>query len=116
MDKIIIEGMEIDCIIGIFDWERKTKQKVILDVQIEYDSTLLGDTDDIQNAVDYKSLNKSIVHYVANSTCRLLETLAEKVSGLILAIDKVYAVRLKVSKPNALSLAKNVAVEIYRAK
>lgn len=116
MDKIIIEGMEIDCIIGIFDWERKTKQKVILDIQIEYNTTHLKGTDDIQNAVDYKSLNKSIVHYVAGSTCRLLETLADEVCALMLAIDKVDAVLLKVSKPNALSLAKNVAVEIYRTK
>ncbi len=115
-DKIILEALEVKCIIGIFDWERKTPQKVRIDLEFPADIRRAARRDRIEDTVDYKRIAKRILAYVGQSRFQLIETLAEKLAAVLLAEFRLKEVRLRVSKPGAVRGSKNVAVEILRRK
>ncbi len=115
-DKIFIEGLKIPCIIGIFDWERKTKQTILIDLEISTNIRKAAKSDQIKDAVDYKSISKFILNYVQKSRFFLIETLAERLAALLLKTFKLPEIRLRVSKPGALRHSKNVGIEIFRRR
>ena len=115
-DRIFIEALEVSCRIGIFDWERKIKQKIVLDLEFPTNVRKAARRDKIQDALDYKSMTKHAIRFVSQSHFFLIETLAEKLAASILKTFKVSRIRLRVSKPGALRHSKNVGVEILRKK
>ncbi|MFZ5802658.1 MAG: dihydroneopterin aldolase [Candidatus Omnitrophota bacterium] len=115
-DKLFIEGLEARCVIGIFDWERKVRQKVLIDLEIPFDNRITARRDRIENALDYKRLAQRVRRFVSESRFFLIETLAEKTASMILREFPVRRLRLRLSKPGALRHSRNVGVEITRAK
>ncbi|VAX16414.1 2-amino-4-hydroxy-6-hydroxymethyldihydropteridinepyrophosphokinase [hydrothermal vent metagenome] len=113
-DKIILEALEIECVIGVFDWERKIKQTVSIDLALSCDMTKAGLTDSIEDAVDYKSISKDIIALVEPSEFQLIETMAAKIAELCLKHDGVSSATVRVSKPGAVRGSKNISVEIRR--
>lgn len=114
MDKIMIRGIRVACIIGVNGWERKTKQKVLIDVDLFGDWKKPARTDDIRHAVDYRDVTKNIVTFVARSKFHLVERLAEQIAGLCLESRGVRSATVRLFKPKALSDADTVGVEITR--
>lgn len=114
MDKIMIRGIRATCIIGINGWERKTRQKVLIDVDLFGDWRKAARTDDIGDAVDYRDVTKTIVTFVARSKLYLLERLAQRIADLCLERRGVRSVTVRLFKPRALSDAETVGVEITR--
>lgn len=114
-DKIFIQSLEVKCIIGIFDWERKTPQKVLIDLDFPANIRRAAQHDRIEDTVDYKRIAKRILAYVSESRFQLIETLAEKLSELLLTEFRLRSVTLRVSKPGAVRGSKNVGVEITRS-
>lgn len=115
-DKIILEALEAECVIGIFDWERRMTQQVLIDLEIECDTSLAARTDSIEHAVDYKSIAKEIVAHVEKSEYYLIEKLADSVAGICLSRPGVKGVTVKLSKPGAVRGSRNVAVSITRPR
>ncbi len=115
-DKIFLEDLEARCIIGIFDWERKTKQKILISFEFPVDIRRAARRDDIRDTIDYKSIAKRVLNFVNESRYYLIETLAEKLAGLILKEFKLAEIKIRVSKPGAVRGSKNVGVEIVRKK
>ena len=115
-DKILLEALEVKCIIGIFDWERKTPQKVRIDLEFPADIRKAAQSDKIEDTVDYKRIAKRVLTYVGKSRFQLIETLAEKLAALLLKEFKLKEVKLRLSKPGAVRGSKNVAVEILRRR
>lgn len=113
-DRIFIEGLEIDCIIGIHGWEREVRQKVSIDLDIETDTGPPSRSDRIEDAVDYKALCKGVAALVRESSYHLLEALAGAIASFCLDRFPVSVVRVRLSKPGALRGARNVGVEIVR--
>ena len=113
-DKIYLEALEVPCIIGIFDWERRTRQKVRIDLEIPVDVRRAAHHDRIEDAVDYKKIAKRIIRFVSASRFHLIETLAERLTELLLQEFSLTEVRLRVSKPGAVRGSKNVGIEIVR--
>ncbi len=113
-DKIILENLEVECIIGIFDWERKVKQKLEISLELDCDLSKASKSDSIVDTVDYKTISKSIVDLVKSSKYFLIETIAEKVSELCIANDGVFNAKVTVSKPGAIRGSKNISVQISR--
>lgn len=116
LDRIDIEDLSVRSIIGIFDWERNRKQEVLLQIRIYTDTSGAASSDNIEDAVDYKKLTKSVIGYVEESTFSLLETLAEEVSKIALDFPGVEAVQITVQKPGALRHAANVGVTVLRPR
>lgn len=115
-DKIFIEALEARCKIGIFDWERRILQKVVIDLEIPADIRRAARRDSIKDTVDYKAIAKHTLAFVSKSKYYLIETLAEEVAGSILKYFKLPSIRVRVSKPGALRGSRNVGVEILRKR
>jgi dihydroneopterin aldolase len=113
-DRVIIEGLSVETVIGIYDWERTIKQTVRLDVEMAWDISAAGKSDDINDTLDYKSVAKRLEACVKASEYGLIEALAEHCAHIVLTEFAVPWVRLKLSKPGAVSGSDNVAVIIER--
>ena len=84
MDIIYLNDLRIETIIGIYDWERRTKQTVILDIEMGTDIKKAAETDNIEDTLNYKAVAKRIMAFVGESEFELVETLAEKITEIIL--------------------------------
>lgn len=115
-DFIVLTGLKVACIIGIFDWERKRKQDVLIDLKFPIDVQRAAETDRIEDACDYKRIAKATIAFVEKSGFQLVETLAERLAGHLLENFGIYEVSLKVSKPGAIRGSQNVGVEITRSR
>ncbi|KIQ96943.1 dihydroneopterin aldolase [Lysobacter sp. A03] len=115
MDKVFIEGLEVEALIGIYDWERRIRQPLVFDVEMAFDNRIPAATDAIEDTLNYKAVSKRIIAYVGESDFGLVETLAERVAALILEEFGVAHVRLKLGKPGAVRGARSVGVMIERS-
>ena len=114
MDIIYLNELEIETIIGIFDWERRIKQKILIDLQMAADVRKAAITDNIDDTLNYKSVAKRIIQFVGESEFQLVETLAEKIAEIILNEFNISWVRVKLNKPGAIRYAGDVGVIIER--
>jgi len=114
MDTVFIEGLEIDALIGIYDWERRIRQVLRLDLELAFDNRIPAASDDIDDTLDYKAISKRLIDYVQQSNFQLVETLAEHCAALVLEEFPVTWLRLKLSKPGAVRGARAVGVSIER--
>ncbi len=116
MDIIFIHDLRIDTVIGVYDWERRIKQTVILDVELATDIRKAAASDSIEDALNYKAVAKRLIQLVGESRFRLVETLAESVAQVILEEFGVRWVRLRVNKQGAVRGARGVGVVVERGK
>lgn len=114
MDRVFIEDLRIDTIIGIYDWERTTRQVVALDIEMAFDNTRPAASDRIEDTLDYKAVSKRLIAFVGESQFELVETLAERCAALIREEFDVAWLRLKLSKPGAVTGARAVGVILER--
>ena len=114
MDKVFIEGLEIETLIGIYDWERRIRQSLLFDIEMAFDNRKPAASDDIADTLNYKAVSKRLIEYVSASSFGLVETLAERCAEIIREDFGVAWVRLKLSKPGAVTGARNVGVLIER--
>lgn len=115
-DKVFIEALEVEALIGIYDWERRIRQPLSFDIEMAFDNRKPAASDDIADTLDYKAVSKRLVEFVSQSSFGLVETLAERCAELILAEFGVRHVRLKLSKPGAVRGARAVGVIIERSR
>ncbi|MBF0342190.1 MAG: dihydroneopterin aldolase [Magnetococcales bacterium] len=115
-DQIFIRDLQVSSIIGIQPWERTTRQEVLINLELDTDITQAGQSDRIEDAIDYKTLTKGIIAHVESATCHLVETLAEQIGRLCLEHPRVAAVRVTLEKPGALRFTRSVGVSIRRVR
>ncbi|WP_024299582.1 dihydroneopterin aldolase [Methylomicrobium lacus] len=116
MDIIFLGGLKIETIIGIYDWERETKQTIVLDIEMGFDIEKAAETDDIQYALDYKTVSKRIIDFVENSQFLLVEKLAVEIVEIIQNEFNVPWVKLMLNKKGAISGASDVGIIIERGE
>lgn len=114
MDRVFIEALAIECVIGIYDWERTIRQTVVLDIEMAFDNRKPAQTDAITDTLDYKAVSKRLIAFVQQSQYGLVETLAEECARIIREEFGVAWLRLKLSKPDAVTGSKAVGVIIER--
>ncbi len=113
-DIIYIKDLRVEAIIGIFDWERKVKQEVSIDMEFPFDCKKAAATDSIDDTIDYKAICKGVIKFVEDSSFQLQESLAEGIAALVKEDYNVESIKLRVSKPGALRGAKDVGLVIHR--
>ena len=113
-DIIYIKDLRVKTIIGIFDWERKVKQEVSIDLEFPFDCKKAATTDSIEDTVDYKSIAKGVIKFVEESSFQLQETLAEGIASLVKDEYGVESIKLRVSKPGAIRGSKDGGLIIHR--
>ena len=116
MDKVFISQLHVDTIIGVYDFEKETKQSLFFDIEMLCDIKSAATTDDISLALDYSKVSERVIEHTTAKPVELLETLLEQLAALILVEFKTTQVTIKVSKPAAVAQAQTVGVEITRQK
>lgn len=116
MDIIYLHDLKIECIIGIWEWERRVKQTIILDLDMAADIRRAATTDSIEDTLNYKAVSKRLIEFVGQSRYQLVETLAEKIAEILLTEFKLKWVRVRVNKKGAVRGAGDVGVIIERGE
>ena len=116
MDKIFLRELKVDAIIGIWDWERKIRQTIVIDLEMSADIAKAAATDDINDTLDYKGVAKRVQQFVADSSFQLVETLAERIAGIVRDEFGVAWVRVVVHKPGAIRGSRDVGIDIERGE
>lgn len=114
MDIIFLRGLQIETLIGIYDWEREIKQTIVLDLEMGADIKKAAATDHIADTVDYKAVSKRIIHFVETSEFYLVETLAERLAQTLIDEFAIPWVRLTLNKKGAIRGATDVGILIER--
>jgi dihydroneopterin aldolase len=116
MDTVFINDLRIETIIGIYDWERKVRQTISLDLEMGADIRRAAETDAIDDTLNYKAVAKRLIAFVEDSEFQLVETLAEKIAAIVLSEFSVPWLRLTVHKPGAVRGSRDVGVVIERGE
>lgn len=110
MDILFIKNLVVITFIGIHDWEKLIKQKIILDIEISKKNYISLVNKNCKKYWDYTIISKKIINYLENNKFCLIEQIADKITSLILNFILCDWVRVKVSKPNAILQAQEVFV------
>ena len=116
MDEIFIKDLLIRGVIGITEREREQPQDILVNVVIFADSTRAGQTDDLNESVNYRTIAKKILHYVEGAKRYTVEALATDIMKLVLEETNVLGARVRVEKPGAVRFSRSVGIEITRMK
>ena len=116
MDIVYISDLRIETIIGIYDWERKIRQIVSIDLEMASDNRKAAATESIEDALNYKAVAKRLIQFAEQSEFQLVETLAERMAEIILDEFNVDWLRLKLGKPGAVTGSREVGVIIERGE
>lgn len=116
MDKIFLKELKVDTIIGIWDWERKIRQTVVIDLEMSADIARAAATDDVKDTLNYKGVAKRVQQFVEESSFQLVETMAENIAAIIRDEFDVAWVKVRVNKPGAIRGSRDVGVEIERGQ
>ncbi len=116
MDIVFLHELKVDTVIGIWEWERKIRQTVVIDLEMAADIRMAAASDNIDDAMNYKLVAKRVQQFVADSEFQLVETLAEQIAAIVVDEFGVSWVRVKLSKPGAIRGARDVGVVIERGK
>jgi len=115
IDKIFIEGLRVNTIIGAYDYERNIVQTLIIDIVANYDIALAAKTDNLSHTLDYAEISEKVRQFAQNNHFMLVETFAEQLAQILLKDFKISHISLKVGKPCANPNAKLVGVQITRS-
>ena len=116
MDIVFIRDLRIETVIGVYDWERKIRQTISIDLEMGTDVRPAAISDHIDDALDYKAVAKRMIQFIGESEFQLVETLAQRCADIILNDFQVPWLRLRVSKPGAVTGALDVGVLIERSR
>jgi dihydroneopterin aldolase len=115
-DIIFLSGLTTECIIGIWDWERRVRQKVVLDVEMAADIRKAAASDSIEDTLDYKKVAKRLLQFVGDSQFQLVETLTERIAELVVTEFDVAWVRVRLNKQGAIRGSRDVGIQIERRR
>lgn len=115
-DTIFLRDLRVETIVGIWDWERKIRQTVSIDLEMGADIRKAAKTDSIDDTLNYKDVAKRVQQFVADSDFQLVETMAEKIAEVILAEFDLPWIDVRVNKPGAIRGARDVGVRIRRVQ
>lgn len=116
MDCVFIRDLRIDTIIGVYDWERRVRQTVRLDLDMATASQTAAGTDDIRFALDYSRVAARITEFVEGTEFQLIEALAEEIAEIVRSEFGVSWLRLRLRKPGAVLNAREVGLSIERGE
>ena len=115
-DRIFLRDLRVETTIGIWEWERRIRQYVSIDIEMAADIARAAATDRIEDTLNYKGVAKRVQEFVGESNFQLVETLAERIAALVLEEFGVPWIHVTVNKPGAIRGARDVGVFIRRER
>jgi dihydroneopterin aldolase len=116
IDEVFIEALEIDASIGVFDWEKQIKQKLIFDLSLICDFSAAAVSDEIADAIDYVAVCEEIERITLAKHYQLLEALAESITQSLFSLFNLISIDLKIRKPGAVAKTSSVGVRVKRTR
>lgn len=116
MDKVIIEALQVEALVGIYQWEHEQPQPLIIDLVMSWDNRAAAASESITDALDYDQVSQAVIGLISSKPWQLIETVAERIAELVLTDFAVTQVQVKVAKPQAVKAARQVAVMIERSQ
>ena len=116
LDIIFIEALRVETVIGVYDWERRIRQSVVIDLEMGADVARAAANDDVADTLDYKAVSKRVQQFVGESSFLLVETLTERIAALVLDEFSVPWVRVRLNKIGALRGAAGVGIVVERGR
>lgn len=114
MDIVFVNQLQIDTVIGVYEWEKSIRQTLVIDLQMLTDIRAAAAGDDLTLTIDYAVVCEKVQQLVQAKPLELIETVAENIATLILSDFPAKAVMVRVGKPAAVKAAATVGVEIRR--
>lgn len=115
-DQILIKDLLLRGIVGINDWEREKRQDILINITLTGDLSTAGQTDAIEDTINYRTITKRVIEMVENGEPYTVERLAARIAEICLDAQGVLRARVRVEKPGALRFARSVGVEIERTR
>lgn len=115
-DSVLIEGLAVDTVIGVYDWERDVCQQLLVDLELAWDIRPAAASDQVSKALDYAAVSDHVRAFLGRCQPALLETAAEQLAAELMTVFRVPAVRLTLWKPGAVPSARQVGVRIQRGE
>jgi len=116
MDLVLIEALEVNTVIGVYDWERTITQTLKLDLTLGTDIRSAAAGDDIEQALNYAAVSERVMAFAAEHDFALVETFAERLAATLRSEFAIAWLRLTVRKPGAVPEAAAVGVCIERGQ
>lgn len=116
MDAIVIRDLRVEALIGIHRRERHVPQTVSIDLEIGVPGTVVFVSDKVADTIDYEQVALKIRALAASGHFRLVETLADRIAGLLVNELRAPWARVSVAKVGILANAKYVGVTIERRR
>lgn len=113
-DTILIRDLLVRGIIGVNDWEREQKQDILINIELDIDSRVAGESDDVDDTLNYRTLTKDVIAHVEESRPYLVEALAHEIARISIISHGAERAVVRVEKPGALRFARSVGIEIER--
>ena len=114
MDIIYLHGLRVEAVIGIWEWEKRIRQIIEIDLDMGTDIRKAAASDDVADTLNYKAVSKRVQTFIEENRFELVETLAERIAGIIIDEFDVPWVRVKLNKPGAIRGSRAVGVLIER--
>ena len=114
MDIIYIKGLQCTCRIGVWDWEKKIDQTLVLDIDLATDIKSAAASDELKDTLDYKKISDRVIEYAQNNQFDLIETLVERLAETVLTEFNVPWIRIKLDKGGVVKNVNHVGIIIER--
>lgn len=115
-DSVIIQGLECQTIVGVYDFERHAPRPLLVDLEMGWDNRPAGLSDQLQHALNYDAVSTVVRDCIGSLQPELIETLAEAVAARLLAEFKMPWLTLTLHKPGAVEGTQSLAVKIHRVR
>jgi len=116
VDTVFIRDLEVKTVIGVFEWERKIRQRLVFNIELGTDIALSAKSDDLNDTLDYKAISHAIEEFAEASSYQLVEALVEAVAQMVMGDFSVKWLSITIDKPGAVSCARSVGVQIERGE
>ncbi len=116
MDIIYLHGLKVDCVIGVWEWERQITQTITIDIDMGFDISAAAKNDNLEDTLSYKDVSKRVESFVKESRFALVEKLVEEIAELLIKEFAIQWCRIKINKFGAVRGAGDVGVIIERGR
>lgn len=116
MDHILIEGLTLETVVGVYDWEKRIRQRLVLDLALGTDIRAAAADDALDKTLNYAAISERLVEFCDTHSFELIETYAERITTLLFDEFNIEHVSLTLSKPGAVKEARSVGVRIERSR
>lgn len=113
-DKVFIHELTAFASIGAYDWEHTIKQRLVFNIEMEWDFSQAVKSDNVEFCLNYAAVSQKILDFVEKTPFQLVETVAYRVADLIQSEFGVKKLRIELHKPKAIAQATSVGVIVER--